>query len=115
VNSVSLIGRVAEPPTMRTGEDGEDVCAMRLAVPRVAKGGLREPGVVYMEVTSSGWQAREIHDVLVVGGRVGVTGRIALEEWTGEDGRRRARYEVMADQLEILDPPPGGVAPGFAA
>jgi single-stranded DNA-binding protein len=44
-----------------------------------------------------------------------VTGRIALEEWTGEDGQRHSRYEVMADQLELLDPPPGGVAPGRAA
>jgi single-strand DNA-binding protein len=115
VNSVSLIGRVAEPPQMRSGPDGEDVCAIRLAVPRVARGGMREPGVVYMEVTSSGWQAHEIHEALVVGGRVGVTGRIALEEWTDEDGRRRSRYEVMADQLEILDPPPSGAAPGVAA
>ena len=111
---MSLIGRVAEPPRMRTGEDGEDVCAVRLAVPRMGRGGMREPGVVYMEVTSSGWRAHEIHEALVVGGRVGVTGRIALEEWKDEDGRRRSRYEVMADQLEILDPPGGtqGGGPG---
>ena len=99
---------------MRTGAEGEAVCAMRLAVPRFARGGMREPGVVYMEVTCSGWQAQEIQAALVVGGRVGVTGRIALEEWTDADGRRRSRYEVMADQLEILDPPPEGVAPGLA-
>jgi single-strand DNA-binding protein len=115
VNSVSLIGRVAEPPELRTGSQGEAVCSMRLAVPRFARGGMREPGVVYMEVTSSGWQAHEIHEALVVGGRVGVTGRLALEEWIDEDGRRRSRYEVMADQLEILDPPPNGVGPGLAA
>jgi single stranded DNA-binding protein len=115
VNSVSLIGRVAEPPELRTGEDGEQVCAMRLAVPRVARGGIREPGVVYVEVTTSGWQAPDIHDALVMGGRVGVAGRIALEEWTSPDGRRHSRYEVMADQLEILDPPRGGAGSGFAA
>ncbi|MEA2474870.1 MAG: Single-strand binding protein family [Thermoleophilaceae bacterium] len=100
---------------MRTGEDGEDVCAMRLAVPRVARGGGREPGVVYVEVTTSGWQAREIHEALAVGARVGVAGRIALEEWVDPGGQRRSRYEVMADQLELLDPPPGGAAPGLAA
>ena len=115
VNSVSLIGRVTQPPEMRMSETGEDVCAMRLAVPRVGRGGMREPGVVYVEVTASGLQAREIHGALVVGGRVGVTGRIALEEWVGDDGKRHSRYEVMADQLEVLDPPPGGVTPGLAA
>ena len=106
MNSVSLIGRVAEPPEMRVSDSGEDVCAMRLAVPRVARGGRREPGVVYVEVTSSGWQAREIHAALAVGGRVGVTGRIELDEWITPEGDMRSRYEVMADQLELLDPPP---------
>ncbi len=85
---------------------------MRLAVPRIARGGMREPGVVYLEVTTSGWQAHEIHEALFVGGRVGVAGRIALEEWIDEGGQRRSRYEVMADQLELLDPPPGGAAAG---
>ena len=115
VNSVSLIGRVAEPPEMRTGESGEEVCAMRLAVPRVARGGLPEPGVVYVEVTTTGWQSVEIHAALRVGARVGVAGRISLEEWTDEDGRRRSRYEVLADQLELLDPPPDGSAAESAA
>ena len=100
---------------MRTGDEGQDVCAVRLAVPRVARGGFREPGVVYVEVTTDGWQAGEIHSALVLGGRVGVTGRIALEEWVDDDGRRQSRYEVMADQLELLDPPPDGRATGEAA
>ena len=100
---------------MRTGESGEDVCAIRLAVPRIGPGGIREPGVVYVEVTTSGWQSLEIHAALHVGGRVGVAGRIALEEWIDQDGERQSRYEVMADQLELIDPPPGGAAPGVAA
>ena len=98
---------------MRTGETGEDVCVMRLAVPRVARGGMREPGVVYVEVTTSGWQAREVFEALVVGGRVGVAGRIALEAWVGADGERHSRYEVMADQLELLDAQPAGATPGL--
>ncbi len=114
VNSVSLIGRLAEPPEMRVSDTGEDVCAMRLAVPRVARGGRREPGVVYVEVTTSGWQAREVHDALAIGSRVGVAGRIELDEWITPEGERRSRYEVMADQLELLDPPPERRAPEAA-
>jgi single-strand DNA-binding protein len=106
VNSVSLIGRLANAPELRVADTGEDVCAMRIAVPRVARGGMREPGVVYVEVTTSGWQAREIYERVGIGVRVGVAGRIELDEWVTEDGERRSRYEVMADQLELLDPPP---------
>jgi single-strand DNA-binding protein len=110
-----LIGKVAAQPELRTGESGEEVCAMRLAVPRVARGGRREPGVVYVEVTTSGPRAHEVYGALAVGGRVGVTGRIVLDEWVTPQGERRSRYEVMADQLELLDPPPDGLTPGLAA
>ena len=114
VNSVSLIGRLAEAPEMRVSESGEDVCAMRLAVPRVARGGRREPGVVYVEVTTRGWQAREVHDALALGGRVAIVGRIELDEWVTPEGERESRYEVLADQLELLDPPPERAEPGAA-
>jgi single-strand DNA-binding protein len=114
VNSVSLIGRVAEPPEMKVSESGEEVCMVRLAVPRVARGGGRQPGVVYVEVATSGWQAREIHDALTVGGRVGVAGRIELDEWVTPQGERKSRYEVLADQLELLDPPPRRAPPAAA-
>lgn len=100
---------------MRTGEAGEAVCVMQLAVPRVSRGGSREPGVVYVEVTTGGWQAHEVFEALAIGGRVGVTGRLVLEEWVAPNGERQSRYEVTADQLELLDPPPGGVTPGLAA
>ena len=111
---MSLIGRLAEPPEMRVSDTGEDVGAMRLAVPRVARGGRRQPGVVYVEVTTRGWQAAEIHDALAVGARVGVAGRIELDEWVTPEGERRSRYEVLADQLELLDPAPGRAEPDAA-
>ena len=106
MNSVSLIGALAEPPELRTGDDGEEVCELRLAVPRFARGGTREPGVVYVVVTTGGLGAREVCASVAVGGRVGATGRLETEEWVAPDGERRFRWEVMADQLELLDPPP---------
>ena len=103
---MSLVGRLAEPPELRVADSGEEVCSMRVAVPRVARGGMREPGVVYVDVTTSGWQAREVCDSLAIGDRVGVAGRIELDEWITPEGEHRSRHEVQADQLELLDPPP---------
>ena len=111
---MSLIGRLADPPEMRVSDSGEDVCAMRLAIPRVASGGRREPGVVYVEFTTRGWQAREVHDALALGGRVAIVGRIELDEWVTPEGERESRYEVLADQLELLDPPPERAEPEAA-
>ena len=112
MNSVNLIGSVVEDPEVRVSPVGEAQCALRIAVPRVAGSGFREPGVVYVEVVASGLRARELADEVRHGMRIGVSGRLELDEWIEPDGERRARYEVMADQLEVLDPPPGaGVAP----
>ncbi|MDQ3935888.1 MAG: single-stranded DNA-binding protein, partial [Actinomycetota bacterium] len=67
-------------------------------------GGVREPGVVYIEVVVSGLRASDVCDAAAVGGRIGVCGRIEPDERSGPDGERSSRYEVMADQLELLDP-----------
>jgi single-strand DNA-binding protein len=109
VNSVNLIGRLVEDPVLRTGPGGEQQCSMRVAIPRVGGAGLREPGLVYVEVVATGLRAHDVAAGVASGMRVGVSGRLELDEWTEPGGERRSRYEVMADQLEVLDgPPPRG-------
>jgi single-strand DNA-binding protein len=108
VNSVNLIGRLVDDPAPRTAPDGARLCAMRVAVPRVAATGLREPGLVYVEVVVGGLRAHELLESVRVGSRIGVSGRLELDEWTDPDGAAQSRYEVLADQLEVLDGPPGG-------
>jgi single-strand DNA-binding protein len=105
VNSVNLIGRLVEDPVQRTAPDGEEQCAMRVAVPRVGDGGVREPGVVYVEVVAGGLRALDLLEQVRGGARIGVSGRLELDEWTEPDGERHSRYEILADQLEVLDAP----------
>ena len=83
---------------------------MRLAVPRLGVGGLPEPGVVYVEVVAGGLRALDLLERVRGGARIGVSGRLELDEWTEPDGERHSRYEVLADQLEVLDPPADGGA-----
>jgi single-strand DNA-binding protein len=104
VNSVNLIGRLVEDPTLRVAPTGEERCSMRVAIPRVGNGGLREPGIVYVEVVAAGLRARDLMGAVRSGARIGVSGRLELDEWTEPDGELHARYEVVADQLEVLDP-----------
>jgi single-strand DNA-binding protein len=110
VNSVNLIGRLVDDPVARTAPGGEEQCALRLAVPRVGDGGLREPGVVYVEVVVRGLRALDLLEQVRGGARIGVSGRLELDEWTEDDGQQRARYEVLADQLEVLDAPADAAA-----
>jgi single-stranded DNA-binding protein len=64
---------------------------MRLAIPRRARDGRREPGVVYVDVTTFGTEAQECADRLREGSTVGLAGRL-------DDDPRG----VLIDQLTIL-------------
>jgi single stranded DNA-binding protein len=92
VNSVSLVGRLTADPELRVDRSGTDECRMRLAVQRRVRGGAPEPGVVYIDVTTFGHEARECAERLAGGDRVGLSGRLEPE-----DGRH-----VLIDQLEFL-------------
>jgi single-stranded DNA-binding protein len=65
---------------------------MRLAVPRRERGGRPEPGVIYIDVTLFGRDARECADRLGHGDRLGLSGRLEPE-----DGRH-----VLIEQLDFL-------------
>ena len=93
MNSVSLVGTLTADPTLRETRAGLDECRMRLAVPRRDRAGRREPGVVYVDVTTFGEEARACADGLALGSRVGLSGRL-------EDDPESAG--VLIDQLDFL-------------
>jgi len=103
---VNLIGRLVGSPAVRAVLTGETECTMRVAIPRVGATGIPEPGVVYVDVVTAGVRARGLVEELRGGMRVAVSGRLDLDEWVDPGGQRRTRYEVVADQLEVLDPLP---------
>ena len=94
MNSVSLIGELTEEPVLRRNRAGVQECRMRIAVPRYARGGRREPGVVYVDVTTFGLEAEDHAERLSRGSRIGLSGRLESDEpeWSG----------VVIDQLDVL-------------
>jgi single-stranded DNA-binding protein len=94
VNSVSLVGHVVEEPQLRKTRSGVDECRLRIAVPRYARGGRREPGVVYVDVATFGLEAVEHAERLSQGSRIGLSGRLDSDEpeWSG----------IVIDQLDLL-------------
>jgi single-stranded DNA-binding protein len=100
MNSVALNGILTEDPELQ--EDGAEPvrCRMRLAVPRHARGGRREPGVVYVAVTTFGFEARECAERLRRGDRIGVTGRID-QDMHRTPGGWRVDHSVLIDQLDL--------------
>ncbi|MDQ3570040.1 MAG: single-stranded DNA-binding protein [Actinomycetota bacterium] len=103
MNSVNLIGRLTRDPELRTTNGGTPVCTLRLAVPRPPKDG-SDQGAVFVDVTAFARQGEAVAEHMAKGRQVAVTGRLEYREWTGEDGSPRSRHEVVASQIDFVDP-----------
>jgi single-stranded DNA-binding protein len=79
-----------DEPKLRTNRVGIEECRMRLAVPRRARDGRREPGIIYVDVTTFGLEAQECADRLSQGACVGISGRLDDE------------HGILIDQLDFL-------------
>src|SRR3954465_10058769 len=103
MNNVNLIGSLVGAPGVSIARDGRDVCAMQLAVQRRGPSGEPEPGVIYIDVTAYGPQARTCTEQRRRGQRIGVAGRLERDDSLDARGPRRSRWEVHAYQVDLLD------------
>jgi single-stranded DNA-binding protein len=88
VNVVSVTGTLVREPEFL--ETGGPECRLRIAVPRYQRSGQRVPGVVYVNVTTFGLEARYCAESLSKGSSVALSGRL--------DGDVT---DVLPDQLEL--------------
>ena len=100
VNVVALSGQLVEEPQLRRTRSGEHACRMKIAVPRWSAGGIREPGVVYIDVTVFGLRALSCAD-LSPGAPIGLSGRLQHDVWRDDSGARRESLWVAIDQLDV--------------
>jgi single-strand DNA-binding protein len=98
MNTVQLIGRLTADPESKEAQPGRTLAKMRVAVPRRD----RDAGAVFVDVVAWGALAEACAQHLARGREVAVAGRLELDEWTGEDGQRRSRHEVVADSVDFL-------------
>jgi single-strand DNA-binding protein len=105
MNTIQLIGRLTADPKTDATPTGKTVCRIRLAVP----GFNRDATPVYIDVETWNKLAEACDQHLDKGRRVSVTGRIAHDQWETEDGQKRQRHYVVADNVEFLDARKNGV------
>jgi single-strand DNA-binding protein len=110
VNSVALIGRLTADPQTHAGDKHESA-TFRLAVPRPGT-----DGADFIDVVTFDKLAATCAEWLTKGREVAVVGKLRLNEWTGRDGERRSKLQVVADAVQFLGAPKksgdpdGGVA-----
>ena len=98
MNSV-LIGRLTANPQCHAGETHESA-TFRPAVPRPGS-----DSAEFVDIVCFDKLAATCGEYLTKGREVPVVGRLRLNEWTGRDGERRSKLQVVADAVQFLDAP----------
>ena len=124
LNRVMLIGRLTRDPEMRYTPSGQPVTSFSIATNRYASGpeGDRREFTDYHNVVAWNIGRRTLAEFagqyLRKGSLVYVEGRLQTRSWEGQDGQKRKTTEVVANDIEFLEPRgqgaggPGGPSAG---
>jgi single-strand DNA-binding protein len=115
LNKVFLMGRLTRDPEIRYTPQGIPVSDLGLAVNREytpQQGGERRKETLFIDVTVWRKQAELCCKFLRKGNPIFIEGRLSMDTWQGQDGQKRTRYRVVADNFQFIGGPRGpGEAP----
>ena len=114
LNRASILGRLTRDPEVKSTPSGQSVANLGVATNRVwtDKSGSKQEKVEYHNLVLWGKLADIAGQYLSKGRRVYMEGRLETRDWTGQDGVKKYRTEIIADNLIMLDGPQGsGGAP----
>lgn len=106
LNRAQIIGNLTRDPEIRTLPSGQSVASFAVATNRRWKdkdGNLKED-TQYHEVTVWGRLAELASSMLTKGKKVYVEGRLQTSSWEGQDGSKRNRTEIVAENFIPLSP-----------
>ena len=107
MNLVALIGRMVADPELRYTPSGVAVTTFTIAVDRRFKSESGEKQTDFFDVVAWRQSAEFASNYLSKGRLVAVTGKLQQRSWVQQDGQKRSKIEVVADNLQGLDRPQG--------
>ena len=109
VNQVILMGNLTRDPEVRQTPTGQSVCSFSLALNRSYKDGSGEWKEVtdYIDIVAWGPLGERVGQYMSKGRRALVQGRLQSRSWE-QDGQKRSKVEVLANDVTFLDGRGGG-------
>ncbi|HEX2303903.1 MAG TPA: single-stranded DNA-binding protein [Gaiella sp.] len=105
INRVTLVGRLTRDPELRHIPSGTAVLELGLAVngrqQDDAGNWVDKPN--FFDVKVYGRQAETLAQHLQKGRRIGVDGRLDWRSWEAQDGTKRSKVDVVAQNVQFLD------------
>ena len=105
LNRAQIIGNVTRDPELRQIPGGQTVASFSVATnfTWTDSSGQKQAKVVYHNVVVWRKLAEIVGQYVKKGTKVFVEGRIQTRDWEGEDGVKRYRTEIVAENVIILD------------
>ena len=105
VNRATIVGRLTRDPEVRTTPSGINVTSFGVATNFIWNDpeGNRRESVEYHNVVAWRKLGEIVAQYLRKGRRVLVEGRLQTRTWEGQDGAKRNRTEIIADNVIMLD------------
>ena len=111
LNRAQILGNLTRDAEMRYTPNGQAVTSFAVATNRKWKGrdGAADgEDTQYHDIVVWGKQAEAVTPMLKKGGPVFVEGRLQTRNWEGQDGVKRYKTEIVADNVIVLSSRGGG-------
>jgi single-strand DNA-binding protein len=112
-NQVILMGNLTRDPELRTTPNGTSVCGFSLALNRSYRNsdGEWQEATDFIDIVAWGPLGERVAQYLSKGRAALVNGRLQSRSWE-QDGQKRSKVEVVANDVTFLGGPGAGPASG---
>lgn len=112
LNKVMIIGRLVRDPELRTTGTGQTVASFSVATNFTWKdqSGAQQSRVEYHNIVAWRRLAEIVGQYLKKGRQIYVEGRLQTRSWDDQQGQKKYRTEVVADNMIMLGPGGGAGA-----
>ena len=109
-----IIGRLTRDPELRSLPSGRSVASFSVATNRqwTDQAGQKQKQVEYHNIVAWAGRAETASQYLRKGSQVYVEGHLQTRDWTGQDGVKKNRTEIICDNFIMLGSKPAGFEPG---
>lgn len=97
MNSVNLIGNLGNDPELRYTQSNKPVCSISLAVQGYNN------KTIWVDIVAWNKQAETISKYFRKGSKIGISGRIEINEFTGREGNKRSKLEVVVNDFTFCE------------
>lgn len=110
LNKAMIIGNLTRDPEIRTTPTGQSVASFSVATNQIwtDQQGQKHDRAEFHNIVAWRRLAEIVGQYLKKGSKVYIEGRLQTRDWVGQDGVKRYRTEIIAENMIMLDRAGGG-------